>query len=217
MILARDFYIRQVQTVAQDLLGRKLVRMINGCRVTGIISETEAYDGEKDLACHARSGKTQRNRVMYGESGRAYIYFTYGIHWMLNCIAGEEGYPAAVLIRAILPVEGLVIIQSNRAPIPEKHWTDGPAKLAKALSINGDLNGVDMTNPTNGLWIEKGTPVPPAKFIRTPRIGIDNTPEPWKSKLWRYVLESGLEAVKKDIINPDMEINCEQDTKIAKF
>ena len=101
MILARDFYIRQVQTVAQDLLGRKLVRMINGCRVTGIISETEAYDGEKDLACHARSGKTQRNRVMYGESGRAYIYFTYGMHWMLNCIAGDEGYPAAVLIRAV--------------------------------------------------------------------------------------------------------------------
>ena len=94
-----------MQQVARDLLGQRLVRLLNGQRVSGLILEAEAYDGESDLACHARSGRTERNSMMYGDAGHAYIYFTYGMHWMLNCVCGPAGYPAAVLLRAILPLE----------------------------------------------------------------------------------------------------------------
>jgi len=107
LILLRDFYRQPVQTVARALLGKQLVRRFDDGKAVGIILEAEAYDGEQDLACHARNGKTKRNEVMYGEGGHAYVYFTYGMHWMLNCVSGQDGYPAAVLIRAIYPLEGL--------------------------------------------------------------------------------------------------------------
>jgi len=205
MILEKSFYQRKVQTVAQDLLGKKLVRIVGGDRISGIINETEAYDGESDLACHASSGKTRRNLVMYGEAGRAYVYFTYGIHWMLNCVVGIEGYPAAVLIRSILPVEGLDIIQRNRTPILEKHWTDGPAKITKALSITGAHNSKALTSIEGDLWIENGMLFPPASVKHTSRIGIQNTPEPWRSKPWRFVVQTSLKDAKKDIISAEME------------
>ena len=155
-IIQRDFYLRPVQAAARDLLGQHLVRIIDGERVAGIICETEAYDGEQDLACHARSGKTERNRVMYEQGGLAYVYFTYGMHWMLNCVCGPSGYPAAVLIRAIVPSENLAYIRQRRSGIAEKHWTDGPAKLTKALAIDGSLNGSDLCLPESGLFIETG-------------------------------------------------------------
>ena len=85
--------------VARELLGMRLVRCLNGERLAGIILETEAYHGQEDLACHARAGHTARTAVMYGPPGRAYIYFTYGMHWCLNCVTGDVGFPAAVLIR----------------------------------------------------------------------------------------------------------------------
>jgi DNA-3-methyladenine glycosylase len=103
----RGFFQRETLTVARELIGKLLVRTMDNYRVSGIIYETEAYDGEKDLACHARSGKTNRNAVMYGDGGHAYVYFTYGMHWMVNCVAGPIGYPAAVLIRAVHPIEGI--------------------------------------------------------------------------------------------------------------
>lgn len=205
MILDKSFYQRKVQTVAQDLIGKKLVRIIDGDRVSGIINETEAYDGESDLACHASRGKTRRNFVMYGEAGRSYVYFTYGMHWMLNCVADKEGYPAAVLIRSILPVEGFDIIRRNRTPILEKQWTNGPAKLTKAFSITGILNGETLTSIESGLWIENGVSFPLASIKRTPRIGIQTTPEPWLSKPWRFIVQTGLRDAKKDIISAEME------------
>ena len=189
MILPRRFYSDEVNSVARKLLGKKLVHIVHGTRISGIINETEAYDGEKDLACHARNGKTTRNAVMYGSSGIAYIYFTYGLHWMLNCVCGKEGYPAAVLIRSVVPIEGLCDIQEIRSPIPKRDWTNGPAKLAKAFSINGSLNGVDLTRKKNNIWIEYGMRISEQLVFRTPRIGIENTPEPWKSKSWRYFVK----------------------------
>lgn len=175
-----------VQRVARDLLGQLLVRTIAGERVSGLIIETEAYDGEEDQACHARSGKTRRNSVMYKEGGRAYIYFTYGIHWMLNAVCGQMDYPAAVLIRAILPVENLDFIRKRRAKITEKHWCDGPAKLTKALEIDGSMNGMDLCDAHSGLNILAREALPESIIHTSPRIGIQYAVEPWVSLPWRF-------------------------------
>ena len=183
----RGFFQRETLIVARELIGKLLVRTIDNYRLSGIIYETEAYDGEKDLACHARSGKTDSNAVMYGDGGHAYVYFTYGMHWMVNCVAGSIGYPAAVLIRAVHPIEGIDHIRRQRAPIQEKHWCNGPAKITKALSITNELNGVDLCKRGSPLRIELGFSVPDGWINSTPRIGIQNTPEPWKSKPWRFI------------------------------
>ena len=175
-----------VQQAARVLLGQQLVRTVDGERITGIIIETEAYDGETDQACHARSGKTERNRVMYMQGGHAYVYFTYGMHWMLNCVCGPVDYPAAVLIRAILPFENLDFIRKRRANIAEKHWCDGPAKLTKALAINGSLNGLDLCNADSGLTICEGAAVSDDLIQTSPRIGIQYSGEPWVSMPWRF-------------------------------
>ncbi len=185
-ILPESFYDRSVTLLAKDLLGKSLVRLIGDQRVTGLICETEAYDGMQDLACHARVGKTKRNEVMFGPAGHAYVYFTYGMHWCLNVVTGVVDYPAAVLIRAIEPQEGIEIIANNRENVLRKNWTNGPAKLTKALQIDRSQNGINLTNQNNNLWIEEGLTLAD-NFIKIgPRIGIDNTPEPWCSMPWRY-------------------------------
>jgi len=188
-ILSREFFQRETLIIARELIGKLLVRTIGNYRVSGIIYETEAYDGEKDLACHAHSGKTVRNAVMFGIGGYAYIYFTYGMHWMVNCVAGPIGYPAAVLIRAVHPIEGIDHIHQQRAPIQEKHWCNGPAKLTKALSITNKLNGVDLCARDSLLRVEHGFSIPDVWISSTPRIGIQNTPEPWRSKPWRFIAD----------------------------
>ncbi len=185
-ILPERFYKRYVVDVARDLLGKRLVRMLDGQRISGIIIETEAYDGIQDLACHARVGKTNRNAVMFGPAGRAYVYFTYGMHWCLNVVTGEQDYPAAVLIRAIDPLEGLTIIAEFRNQVNRKNWTNGPAKLTQAMQINGELNGINITQRDANLWIETGWQVEESLVQIGPRIGIANTPEPWRSMPWRF-------------------------------
>ncbi len=182
MILSPDFYARPTLTVARELLGARLVRLLDGIRLAGIITETEAYIGEKDLGCHAKSGKTKRNAVMYGPPGHAYVYFTYGMHWCLNAVTEAEGFPAAVLIRAILPIEGVEIIHKRR----NGGDTRGPAKLTRALAIDGALNGVRLTEPSSGLWIESGLSVPDESVTVGPRVGLYTVPEPWKSMPWRF-------------------------------
>lgn len=185
-----DFYLQSAPEVARALLGMRLVRDFDGRRISGKITETEAYDGEEDLACHARSGKTARNAMMYGPPGRAYIYFTYGMHWCLNVVTGAEGSPAAVLLRAILPLEGLELITANRKGVPENHWTDGPAKLCKALDIDGSLYGTALCETGSCLRIEQDKPVADREVTVSPRVGIQYAPEPWLSKPWRFRLLS---------------------------
>jgi DNA-3-methyladenine glycosylase len=191
-ILPAAFYDRPVLDVARDLLGRRLVRCINGQRVGGLIVECEAYRGEEDLACHARAGRTPRTAVMYGPPGQAYVYFTYGMHWMLNCVTGPQGFPAAVLIRAIQPREGLQQIAARRAGRPLRDWCNGPAKLCQALDIDGQHNGLPLWQDSGGLWLESGQPVPDDQVRCTPRIGIPRVPEPWRSMPWRFVLDGVL-------------------------
>ncbi len=180
--LPHEFYNRSALSVARELLGMRLVRLLEGVHLAGIITETEAYIGEEDLACHARSGRTRRNAVMYGPPGFAYVYFTYGMHWMLNAVTGPEGFPAAVLIRAIQPVQGLEIISARR----QGRDTLGPAKLTQALGIDVAQNGADLCSRASGLWIEAGAAIPEADVLTGPRVGLYTVPEPWKSKPWRF-------------------------------
>jgi len=160
------------------------VRVSNGRRLVGIITETEAYIGEKDLGCHAKAGRTPRTEVMYGPPGHAYIYFTYGNHWMLNVVTEARDHPAAVLIRAIQPVDGMEIMARRRSG----RDTHGPGKLTQALGITRAQNGADLTIPVSGLWIEAGARVPDALVTRGPRVGLNTVPEPWKSKPWRFLV-----------------------------
>jgi DNA-3-methyladenine glycosylase len=177
-----DFYTSPTLTVARALLGARIIREADGIRLEGTITETEAYIGMEDLSCHAHVGKTQRNQVMFGLPGYAYVYFTYGMHWMLNAVTEAEGFPAAVLIRAFKPTQGLEIITSRR----KGGDTFGPAKLTQALGIDGSLNGADLCNPHSGLWIEPGVKVAESEILEGPRVGLYTVPEPWKSIPWRF-------------------------------
>ena len=185
------FFARDTVSVARDLLGRDLVRVLDGERVVGRIVETEAYTGFDDQASHGRHGKTQRNAVMWGMVGVSYVYFTYGMHWLLNVVARPDGadYPAAVLLRAIEPLIGLEHIATRRGGRPPVEWTNGPAKLTKALDIDGTLNGVDVTVRNSPLYIGEGQPVAGSAVKAGPRVGLGNTPEPWLSMPWRFYVE----------------------------
>lgn len=141
------FYGRPTLAVAVDLLGRVLLVNENGLLCGGRIVEVEAYIGENDPACHAHRGRTDRNRVMYGPPGRAYVYFTYGNHWMLNFVTEREGFPAAVLIRALEPGPGVPTIRRRRQVRRDCDLTNGPGKLTAALRITGEDNGVSLEGP----------------------------------------------------------------------
>ena len=183
--LPRTFYNRATLTVARELIGARLVRILDGVRLVGLIVETEAYISQQDLACHAKAGITLRTQVMFGEPGHAYVYFTYGNHWMLNVVTEREGFPAAVLIRAIQPIEGVEVMLERR----NGRDTYGPGKLCQAMGITKSENGVDLTKKSGDLWIEKGVKVPNPLVTKGPRVGLNNTPEPWLSKPWRFLVK----------------------------
>lgn len=185
MILSRDFYNRPTLTVARELIGAQLVRILDGKKLIGFITETEAYISKKDLACHAKAGRTPRTAVMYGPPGHAYVYFTYGNHWMLNVVTEREGFPAAVLIRAIQPEEGADIMSARRGG----RDTLGPGKLTQAMGITKSENGADLTVTGSSLWIEAGISVPNLLVTKSPRVGLNSTPEPWLSKPWRFLVK----------------------------
>ena len=184
--LTRSFYRRPTLLVARELLGLRLVRLDRGRRLSGWIVEAEAYIGQDDLACHARAGRTERNRVMWGDAGHAYVYFTYGMHWCLNVVTEPAGRPAAVLLRALAPSEGLATMRRRRGR--GRPVADGPAKLCQALDIDRRFNGRDLCAAGARLFIEHAPPVPAHAVRRGPRLGLDNVPEPWKSKPWRLRL-----------------------------
>jgi DNA-3-methyladenine glycosylase len=185
MILLREFYNRPTLKVARELIGARLIRILDRQRLVGIITETEAYIGENDLGCHAKAGRTARTAVMFGPPGHAYVYFTYGNHWMLNVVTQREGYPAAVLLRAIQPIEGAEVISARR----NGRDTFGPGKLTQALGITKSENGVDLTQTGSGLWIEAGQNVRDPLVTKGPRVGLNTVPEPWKSKPWRFLVD----------------------------
>lgn len=191
-ILERDFYARPTITVARSLLGKKLIRHVDGAELSGVIVETEAYCGCADSACHAHRGKTPRNAVMFGRPGVAYVYFTYGMHHMLNLVTEEEGNPCAVLVRALLPLSGLDEMQARRKR-QGKELANGPAKLCQALAIDKSLNGWDLTRGER-LWVENYIRVPARDIASTPRIGIDYAQEKDRKALWRFLIRPGAET-----------------------
>lgn len=188
-ILPRDFYTRDTVTVARELLGKRVVNMVNGLRVSGVITETEAYLGEADSACHASKGRTPRTEVMFGEAGHAYVYLCYGMHHMLNIVTGPKNVAEAVLIRALRPQENMDIMRvSRKTGGDDKHLADGPGKLCQALNIYKDThNGLDLTTGQT-LWLEPCALVDPWQISVTPRIGINYArPEDVNAPL-RFVL-----------------------------
>lgn len=193
--LDRPFFARSASDVAVALLGKPLVRLWHGRRLSGRIVETEAYcAGEQpDLACHgdrANNGRpTPRTAVMFGPPGFAYVYFTYGMHWMFNVVTGREGQANAVLIRALEPLEGEEWLAQNRNGRAQAQWTNGPARLTQALAIDNSLNGANLCDPQGVIWIEDAPPVVPDQIMTGPRIGLGKTPEPWLSMPWRYWLQ----------------------------
>jgi DNA-3-methyladenine glycosylase len=187
MRLSRDFFAQDTLTVARLLLGKRLARRLNGRRLSGRIVEVEAYIGQDDKGCHASVGRTARNDVMFGPPGHAYVYFTYGMHWMFNIITEAEGFPAAVLIRALEPLEGVKVMERNRRGRTGFELCSGPAKLTQALQITRALNGADLCARRGAeLWIEDAPPISDDDIAISPRVGLNNTPDPWKSVPWRF-------------------------------
>lgn len=188
-ILKRSFFEQPTLTVARELLGHRLVRLHGRKRLAGLIVETEGYVGTEDLGCHARAGRTRRNQTMWGRPGHAYVYFTYGMHWMLNFVTEEEGYPAAVLIRAVAAEEGLDYMLERRGPAGRRRLTDGPAKLCQAFGIDSSFNGHDLCQPSSELFVEAAGADLNGQVQTSPRIGLNNVPEPWKSIPWRFCVD----------------------------
>ena len=167
--LKRSFFSRDVLKVAPELLGKILIRRFDDGRVEKfVISEVEAYSGDGDLACHASKGKTARTEVMYREGGLVYVYFIYGMYWMLNFVTGESGEASAVLIRGL---EGI----------------SGPGRVGKALQLDKSFYGENLET-SNRIWVEEyGVS---HEFVTTPRIGINYAGEPWISKPWRFMMKT---------------------------
>lgn len=190
--LSRSFFARPTLSVARDLIGCRLVRRLDGQRLSGAIVEAEAYIGEADQACHCRHGRTPRNAVMFGKPGVAYVYFTYGMHWMFNIVTESEGIAAAILIRALEPLQGVERMRRHRNRDDLKALCSGPARLTQALRIDGRDNGVDLCARGAAIWIEAGEQPGARRIGRSPRVGVDYSPEPWRSKPWRFFVKDSL-------------------------
>ena len=161
---------------AKQLLGYKLVHETQYGRITGYIVETEAYHNT-DPASHSFRGQTKRNTSVFQRSGTIYVYFTYGMHWCMNIVTGDEGDGQAVLIRALEPIEGVEIMQQYRKQDNLIHLTNGPAKLTQAILVNKVQNGTNLLD--GPLKLEKG--FKPKKIVVAPRIGIKQAVEyPWR-------------------------------------
>ncbi len=191
MRLEDEFYQRDARIVAQSLLGKRLVRRWRDRRLEGMIVETEAYcaTGPEDLACHgSKNGgrPTGRTAVMFGPAGRAYVYFTYGMHWLFNIVTGAANQPSAVLIRAIEPIDGLDVMAANRPERSLHEWTNGPAKLTRALAIDQNQDGENLCAPDSVIWCEGAPGLQPDALASGPRIGLGRISEPWLSIPWRY-------------------------------
>jgi len=183
----RKFFSRNTVIIAQDLLGKYLVRRVDNKIIRAKITETEAYCGPNDLANHASKGLTPRTKVMFGPPGHAYIYLIYGMYHCLNIVTEKKGYPAAVLIRGceLIPPPNLKFKIFNLKLLKKR--IDGPGKLCRELKIDKGLNGKDICI-SKELWIEDGERVS-AKLIRkSKRVGVDYAGK-WKDKLWRFMIK----------------------------
>ncbi len=186
-ILPKAFFNRPTLTVARELLGKFLVRRIGRKPVAMMLTEIEAYDGPHDRASHASRGLTPRNKIMFGEAGHLYIYFTYGMHWMLNVVTGPKGYPAAVLIRAGIPAQGLPKVEGPARHRYNQALAGGPARLTKYLRIGKNFNGKPATKKT-GLWLEdRRVKIRERDITLSKRIGVEYAGA-WAKKPYNFKL-----------------------------
>lgn len=186
--LSRAFYARDSVAVARAFLGQRLVRVVDGLQLGGLICETEAYGGPDDPASHAFR-LTGRSAIMYGPPGFAYVYFIYGAHHCLNAVTGPDGVPGAVLIRALIPDENLPEMRRRRglpeaASNPARGVADGPGKLCQALGITLEDNGLDLTE-SDALFVVEEVSVRDDQVVVTPRIGVRGSAEA-VSRPWRF-------------------------------
>ncbi len=166
--LDKDYFQVDVLHLAPDLLGKVLVRQFaDGALARWRITETEAYRGEEDGACHARKGRTPRTEVMYEEGGRIYVYLIYGIYWLLNIVSGPKDDPQAVLIRGLEEIKG-------------------PGKVGQLLKLDKSFYG-EVISDSSRLWFEDGEA--PLKILTEPRVGIDYASEQWRVKPWRFIAD----------------------------
>ncbi|MCW8994295.1 MAG: DNA-3-methyladenine glycosylase [Psychromonas sp.] len=166
MRLPRTYFTDDALAIAPDLLGKKLIRVFtDGSRKEYLISETEAYRGEEDLACHANKGRTRRTQIMYQEGGVVYVYLIYGMYWLLNIVTGEKDHPQAVLIRGLTEVTG-------------------PGRIGKVLQLDKSFYGEDLSQSPR-IWIEDGVKIDDYRVDK--RIGVDYAGEVWANKLWRFI------------------------------
>ncbi len=170
--LSRDFFARDTLTVAREMLGQRLVRVLDGARLAGRIVEVEAYVGEADQASHARPGRTRRNAPMYGPPGHAYVYLIYGMHNCLNVVTEREGFPAAILVRALEPLEGVDRMRALRGGRPDLPLTSGPARLCQALDVDRRFDGADLCTPDALLFLEADAYLPDEAVATGPRVGV---------------------------------------------
>lgn len=188
MRLMRAFFARDTLSVARDLLGRRLVRVLDGERISGKIVETEAYVGEEDEASHASPGPTERNASMYGPPGHAYVYLIYGMYHCFNVVTERKGYPAAVLIRALEPMEGLSFMRDLRGRVgarDRRKLTSGPGRLCQALAIDQSHDGLDLCASHARLFLEQGESVAEDAVATSPRINVRGD-EAAVSAPWRF-------------------------------
>ncbi|MCW5798845.1 MAG: DNA-3-methyladenine glycosylase [Nitrospira sp.] len=183
MILPRDYFDRPTLDVAGSLVGKYLVREQGRRLIAGRIIEVEAYIGTEDKACHASKGRTARTDVLFGPPGHAYVYLCYGMYEMLNVVTEQEGFPAAILLRAV-ECEGKLI--------------DGPGRLTRAFDIDRRLNRCDLTLGQS-LWFEdRGDALPTGLLNTHPRIGVDYAGE-WAHKPWRFRLTTQLSQTSRNV------------------
>jgi DNA-3-methyladenine glycosylase len=188
-LLPSSFYENpDVVDAAQQLIGKVLCSKIDDVFTSGIITETEAYCGRNDKACHANDGlRTSRTEIMYGDPGHAYIYLCYGIHHLLNVVTNKNGLADAVLIRAIRPLEGVETMKKRRGKADLKSLANGPGKLTQALGVTTSLNGTKLSEPP--LWIEgRQIDIDLSRLKHSPRIGVDYAGEHAK-RPWRFFLD----------------------------
>lgn len=180
MILSISFFSRPTLEVVEDLIGKVLVRKSEEGTTSGVIVEAEAYRGKDDPASFASRGSTKKSELLYGPPGIAFVYLTYGLHFMLNVITEREDYPAAVLFRAVEPLEGISLMKKRRGSDDLANLCSGPAKLCQAFDIDFSLNGISMSSPKSSLYIEEGSKEK-RELVWRPRVGIREG----KERLWR--------------------------------
>lgn len=183
--LPESFYARDTAVVAQALLGKYLVRNVAGISVIGKIVETEAYYGRNDLASHAARGPTPRSAIMFGSPGRAYVYFNYGIHYLLNVVTEPEGAAGAVLIRALEPIEGIEVMRRHRRVDNLVKLANGPGKLTQALRISLKENGLPLFGGPLAICDAENGHI---QIVKTQRIGISAG----KEHLFRFYIKDNL-------------------------